>query len=45
MHLSIEERKQEQGGLRRGERFKGNATFIYLPKSVGQLIALPGCPG
>lgn len=45
MHLSIEGRKQEEGGLHRGDKFKGNAAFIYLPKSVGQLIASPGYSG
>ncbi len=45
MHLSIEGRKQEEGGPHRGDKFKGNAAFIYLPKSVGQLIASPGYPG
>lgn len=44
MHLSIEGRKQEEGGLRRGDKFKGNVAFIYLPMSVGQLIASPGYP-
>lgn len=44
MHLSIEGRKQEEGGLHRGDKFKGNAAFIYLPKSVGQLIASPSYP-
>lgn len=41
MHLSIEGRKQEARRLQRGDKFKGNAAFFYLPKSVGQLIALP----
>lgn len=45
MHLSIEGRKQGEGGLHRGDKFKGNAAFIYLPKSVGQLIASPGYSG
>lgn len=30
------------GYIRRGDKFKGNAAFIYLPKSVGQLNASPG---
>lgn len=43
MHLSIEGRKQDEGGgLHRGDKLKGNAAFIYLSKSVGQLIATPG---
>lgn len=45
MHLSIEGRKQEEGGPHRGDKFKGNTAFIYLPKSFGQLIASPGDPG
>lgn len=45
MHLSIEGRKQEKGGLHRGDKFKRNATFICLPKSVGLLIASPGYQG
>lgn len=32
MHLSIEGRKQEEGGLHRGDKFKGNA--VYLPAKV-----------
>ena len=30
-------------GLHRGDKFKGNAAFVYLPKSVGLLIASAGC--
>lgn len=45
MHLSIEGGKQEAGGPQRGDKFKGNTAFIYLPKSFGQLIASPGYPG
>lgn len=44
MHLSIEGRKQEEGELHGGDNFKGNAVFIYLPVSVGQLIDLSGYP-
>lgn len=40
MHLSIQGRKQEA----RCDKFKGNTAFIYLPKSVGQLTALPCYP-
>lgn len=39
MHLSIKGRKQDEGGLHGGDKFKGNTAFIYLPKSVGQLTA------
>lgn len=28
MHLSVEGRKQDAGVLRRGDKFKGNATFL-----------------
>lgn len=42
MYLSIEGRKQEKGGQPRGDMFKRNAAFIFLPKSVGLLIASPG---
>lgn len=44
MHLSIEGRKQEEGGPQRGDTFQWNTVFIYLPKSFGQLITSPGCP-
>lgn len=39
MHLSIEARKHEAGWLLKGEEFKGNPPFIYLPKTAGQLTA------
>lgn len=45
MHLSIEDSQEEEGGLHRGETFKGNTAFIYLPMLVGQITALHGYPG
>lgn len=40
MHLSIEAWKHEAGRLLKGEEFKGNLPFIYLPKTAGQLTTL-----
>lgn len=39
MHLSIEARKHEAGRLLKGEEFKGNPPFIYLPKTAGRQTA------
>lgn len=39
MHLSIEARKHEAGRLLKGEEFKRNPPFIYLPKTAGRLTA------
>lgn len=29
MHLSVEGRKQDEAVLHRGDKFKGNATFLF----------------
>lgn len=39
MHLSIEGRKHEEGRLFKGDEFKGDPPFIYLPKTAGRLTA------